>query len=99
MGSNMQPRYISVKSHMSPSVTGKGNDSVLADGKWFHKFLRYADFYLATRNPPKVQVKLISGYLECLLEFGKLECPLDLTEEGKNQMASNIFISKLSQEE
>ena len=83
MGFNTQPRYMSVKSCMSPSVTGKGNDSFLADGKWFHKFLRNVDFYLTTRNPPKVQVKLISGYLECLLEFGKLECPLDLTEEGK----------------
>lgn len=95
----MQPKYMSVKIHMSPFVPGKGNDSFLADVKWFHKFLSNADIYLTTRNPPKVQVKLISRYLECLLEFGEPNCPFDLTKEGKYQMASNIFRSKLSQGE
>ena len=99
MGFNTQPRYMSVKSHMSSSVTGKGNNSFLADGKWFHKFPRNVDFYLTTRNPLEVQVKLISRYLECLLEFEEPNCLLDLTEEGKNQMASNILLSKLRQGE
>lgn len=36
-------------------------------------------FYLISRNPPIVQGELISGYLGCLLGFGKLEFPLDLT--------------------
>lgn len=44
-----------------------------------HKFLRNAGFYLTARNNPTVQVELISGHLDSLLEFGELEIPLDLT--------------------
>ncbi|KAL6080311.1 hypothetical protein STEG23_036282, partial [Scotinomys teguina] len=33
----------------------------------------------AARNAPAGQVELISGYLDCLLEFGELEFPVDLT--------------------
>lgn len=62
-----------------PSARDKGNDSVWADGKKFHKFLKNAGFYLATRNPPVVQVEIISGYMDCLLELGELEFPLALT--------------------
>lgn len=48
-------------------------------GNQHHKFLRNASFYLTTRNPPTVRVGPIFVYLDCLLEFGKLEFPLDLT--------------------
>ena len=36
---------------------------------------------LTTRNPT-VQVELISGYMDCLLESGKLKFPSDLTGIG-----------------
>lgn len=42
------------------------------EGNW----LRNAGFYLTS---PIVQVELISEDLDCLLEFGKLKFPLDLT--------------------
>ena len=53
--------------------------TLLADGNWFHKFLSNAGFYLTARNPPVVQFEPISEYMDCLLEFGELEFPLDLT--------------------
>lgn len=36
--------------------------TTLADGNWFQKFPRNAVFYLASRNPPVVQLELISVY-------------------------------------
>lgn len=53
-----------------PFAKNMGNDSFWQTGKWFHKFLRNAGI---------VQVKLIYGYFDCLLEFEELESPLDLT--------------------
>lgn len=49
----------------------------MVDRNQFYKILRNAVFYL-TRNPPTDQAELISGYLNCLLEFGKLNFPLNL---------------------
>jgi hypothetical protein len=43
------------------------------------KALQELGFYLIAINPPRVQVNLISGHLNCLLEF-----PLDLTSQGWN---------------
>lgn len=49
-----------------------GNHSLLPEttpfGKqnWIHKFLRNAAFYLPTKNPPTVQVELISRYMNHL---------------------------------
>jgi hypothetical protein len=40
-------------------------------GRQLHRFLRYG-FYLTPRNPPIVQ--------DCLLEFGEMGFPLDLTQ-------------------
>jgi hypothetical protein len=34
---------------------------------------------LSTRNLPIIQVEPTSGYLECLLELGEMDFPLDLT--------------------
>lgn len=50
-------------------------------GKRVHKSLRDSGFYLTLRNPPSVQLEPISEYLDCLLEFGKLEFPLDRLSE------------------
>lgn len=44
-----------------------------------HKFLGDASFYLAARNRLIVQFELVSGYLDCPLEFGGLEFPLHPT--------------------
>lgn len=44
----------------------------MVEGNWFLKFLRNAGHYLTTRNPPITNVELISGYFDCLLEFGEL---------------------------
>ena len=60
-----------------PFVTSS-RDSCLVWENQPHKFLRSACFHLTTRNPPIVQVDPISGYLDCLLEFGELESSLDL---------------------
>lgn len=38
-----------------------------------------ADFYLSATNLLIVQVESISGYLDCILEFGESACPLVLT--------------------
>lgn len=51
-------------------------------------FLRNAGFYLITRNPPIAQVEPISRYLECLLGFGELEFPLDLTKNMQSAFKS-----------
>ena len=48
-------------------------------GKQVCKFLRNAGFYLTFRKPSTVHVELISGYLDCLVEFGEFEFPLHLT--------------------
>lgn len=52
--------------------------TLLVEENHFPKFLHNAGFYLTPRNPPVVQVELIFGYLDCFLEFGKLEISLDL---------------------
>lgn len=54
-----------------PSASDKQSD--------FFWFLRNAGISLTTRNPPVVQTEPISGYLDCILEFWKVEFPLDLT--------------------
>lgn len=46
----------------------------------FRKFPRNAGFSLTVRIPPTLGVESISGYLDCLLEFGEMEVPLDLTD-------------------
>lgn len=56
-----------------PFAKNMGNDSFWQTGKWFHKFLRNAGI---------VQVKLIYGYFDCLLEFEELEFHLALTVLG-----------------
>lgn len=48
-------------------------------GNRLYKFLRNVSFSLTTRNPPKVRLPLTSRYLGCLLDFGDLEFPLDVT--------------------
>lgn len=50
-----------------PLVRAKGNEV-----NHFPKFLRNADIYITSRNPPIVQFVLMSGYLDCLLEFKEL---------------------------
>lgn len=62
-----------------PSARGKGNDS-LVDENQFHKFLKNAGFYLTARNLI-VLLELGPGSRGCFLEFGKLEFPLDQTED------------------
>lgn len=58
------------------SARGKRNDS-FGDGDHVSQFVRKAGFYLTTRTPSIVQRELSPGYLDCLLEFGELEFPLD----------------------
>lgn len=53
--------------------------TLLADGNQFQKFLRGAGFYLNHQKFSCSSAELISGYLNCLLEFGELGFPLDLT--------------------
>ncbi|XP_055484706.1 peptidyl-prolyl cis-trans isomerase A-like [Psammomys obesus] len=65
-------------SHMSPLP---GKSLLLVGGNTFQKFLMKADFYLVIRNPPIVQIELISEYLDYVLKFGELELPLELTKE------------------
>lgn len=67
-------RYMSMEPFVTPA-RGVGN---YTDGNWCHKFLRNAGFYLTLRKPLLIQVELISGYTDCLLDFGELEFPLDL---------------------
>lgn len=52
---------------------------LLRDGNRIQKFLSNAGFYPTSRNPPIVQVKLLCGYLNCLLESGEVEFPVNLT--------------------
>lgn len=52
---------------------GRGNQIRLC------KFPRNASFYLSPLEISVVQLELISRYLICLLEFGELGFPLDLT--------------------
>lgn len=56
-------------------------DSFCHFARWkpIQKFLRNASIYLSNRNPPTAQVELTAGYLDCGLEFGELEFPLNLT--------------------
>jgi hypothetical protein len=54
----------------------------LAEGKQFHKFLRNADLCLMARNPSVVQLELIFGHGDCLLESGELESLFDLTDSN-----------------
>lgn len=54
--------------HMS-LLPQQGKWLLLVERNWLPKFLSNAGFYLTVRNPPKIQV----------LEFGKVEFPLDLT--------------------
>lgn len=49
-----------------PLVRAKGNEV-----NHFPKFLRNADIHVTSRNPI-VQFELMSGYLDCLLEFEEL---------------------------
>lgn len=44
----------------------------MADENQFPKFLRNTDFYLTATSPPLVQVEVIFGYLDNLLEFEDL---------------------------
>ena len=60
-------RYLLTGDPYGPSTRGKGNDS-LADGHWLHRFPKSAAFYLIPRNFLRVQVELISAYLDYLLE-------------------------------
>ena len=48
-------------------------------GNQLHKLPRNACFCLTARNLSIVQAEPISGYLDCILEFWKVEFPLDLT--------------------
>lgn len=50
--------------------------------------LRDAGIYLTFRNSPTVHAGLISGCLGCLLGFGELEFPLDLT--GRKERGSDV---------
>lgn len=52
----------------------------LVHGNWFPQCLRNVGFYLTLRNPPAVQVELVSGYLDSLSEFWELEFSFDLTK-------------------
>lgn len=58
-------------------------------GTSFISFVRNACFYLTTRNLPVVQIRAISEHLDCLLDLGGLEFPLDLMSQpfvgGKGQ--------------
>lgn len=52
-------------------------------GRWglgFHKLLRNASFLSDCQRSSVIQVELIPGYLDCPLEFGELEFPLDLAQ-------------------
>lgn len=70
--------YMTVKSHL-PGVREMGNGPFWEMETSFRGSWGNAGFYPTSKNPPIVQAKLISRYLDCLLEFGKLEFPLDLT--------------------
>lgn len=50
----------------------------LADENQFHKSLRNAGVYITSRKPI-VKPKLISVYVDCLLEFGEWDIHLGLT--------------------
>lgn len=63
-----------------PSVRGKGSDSFpLERGELASELLRSAACSLRTGNPPIVQVGLIPGHLDGLLELKDLKFLLDLT--------------------
>lgn len=49
-------------------------------GRWepASQVLRNVVFYLRTRNPSMVQIELLSGCWDSLLEFEELDFPLDL---------------------
>lgn len=57
-----------------------------------------AVFYLTARNPPIVRVELISGYVDCLLHFGELEFPLDLTVSCSKQLLACLMVPRLPPE-
>ena len=71
-------RYISIESQM-PLLPGVRE--MTPSGRWELdlEVPSNADFYPTSRNPPIVQVKLLSGCLNCLLDSGELEFPVDLT--------------------
>ena len=69
---------------------------LLMDGNWFYKFLKNTGF-LSARNPPTVQCELISGLLDCLLEFRELEFLLDLTA-AVIRSPSSLYQSDLQRE-
>lgn len=62
-------------------------------GKRLHKSLRDSGFYLTPRNPPTAQLEHISEYLDCLLEFGKLDFPLDRLYGLPHSLKSFLILS------
>lgn len=54
-------RYMSMKSYV-PSVRGKGNDPF---GSWELVKLEYRRLSGTSIKPPIVQLRLMSGYLDC----------------------------------
>lgn len=81
-----------------PSVRGKGIASFpVGRGGLALQFLRSAAFCLLTGNPPTVQCELISGLLDCLLEFRELEFLLDLTA-AVIRSPSSLYQSDLQRE-
>lgn len=56
---------MSLEESQVPPARGKEN-GCLGTENIFHKFLRNAGFYLATRNSSVVQLELISVYMEGL---------------------------------
>lgn len=71
-------RCMVIRDHRSLSQEVREIDSFGSQNR-LHKFLRIAGFYVTARNPPIVHLELVSGYLNCLSEFGELEFPLILT--------------------
>lgn len=74
---------------------------LLIDGNQFHNFLSTVDFYLTDRNPPINQVKPVSEYLDCFLEFEVLELfgPKTLTSWNfifmAQTTAANVIVFKV----
>lgn len=89
MGFGMQPQ-VCVNGATCPSGQRGGKSQLSSHRNWCHKFLRDAGFYLTPRNLSTIQVELISGCMDCLLELEGLEFPLDLTPSNTPALDTQV---------